>query len=150
MRVVLQRVSQASVEIDRQITASIQQGILILLGIEEADNQEDIDWLCGKIIRLRIFPDANQVMNLSVTEIGGALLVVSQFTLHASTRKGNRPAYIKAARPETAIPLYERFVATLKTASGLLVKTGTFGAMMNISLVNEGPVTIIIDSKSKE
>jgi len=150
MRVVLQRVSQASVEIDRQITASIQHGILILLGIEEADNQEDIDWLCGKIIRLRIFPDANQVMNLSVTDVGGALLVVSQFTLHASTRKGNRPAYIKAARPETAIPLYEKFIATLKTASGLAVKTGTFGAMMNISLVNDGPVTIIIDSKSKE
>lgn len=150
MRVVIQRVSQASVEIDRQITASIQHGILILLGIEETDHQEDIDWLCGKIIRLRIFPDANQVMNLSVTDIGGALLVVSQFTLHASTRKGNRPAYIKAARPETAIPLYEKFVATLKSASGLSVKTGTFGAMMNISLVNDGPVTIIIDSKLKE
>jgi len=150
MRVVLQRVSQASVEIDRQITASIQQGMLVLLGIEETDNQEDIDWLCGKIIRLRIFPDANKVMILSVTDIDGALLVVSQFTLHASTKKGNRPSYIKAARPETAIPLYEKFVATLKTESGLPVKTGTFGAMMNISLVNDGPVTIIIDSKSKE
>jgi D-tyrosyl-tRNA(Tyr) deacylase len=150
MRVVIQRVSQASVEIDRQITASIQHGILILLGIEEADNQEDIDWLCSKILRLRIFPDANKVMNLSVVETGGELLVVSQFTLHASTRKGNRPSYIKAARPETAIPLYEKFVATLKRESGLMVKTGSFGAMMQISLINDGPVTIIMDSKSRE
>jgi len=150
MRVVIQRVSQASVAIDGQITASIQQGLLVLLGIEESDNQEDIDWLCGKILRLRIFADADKVMNLSITAIRGELLVVSQFTLHASTRKGNRPSYIKAALPETANPLYEKFVASLKNQSGLTVKTGTFGAKMQVSLINDGPVTLLMDSKTKE
>ncbi len=150
MRVVIQRVCEASVEIGRQITASIQSGMLVLIGIEDSDNQDDIDWICGKILRLRIFPDADEVMNLSIIDIGGELLVVSQFTLHASTKKGNRPSYIRAARPEIAIPLYEKFVATLKKESGLIVNTGTFGAMMKISLVNDGPVTIIIDSKNRE
>ena len=150
MRVVIQRVTQASVEIDTLVTASIDQGMLVLIGIEESDNQEDIDWLCGKILRLRIFPDVDEVMNLSIIDIGGELLVVSQFTLHASTKKGNRPSYIKAARPETAIPLYEKFVETLRNESGLTIKTGSFGAMMKISLINDGPVTIIIDSKNRE
>lgn len=150
MRVVIQRVTQASVEIDTLVTASIDQGMLVLIGIEESDNQEDIDWLCGKILRLRIFPDVDEVMNLSIVDIGGELLVVSQFTLHASTKKGNRPSYIKAARPETAIPLYDKFVETLRNESGLTIKTGSFGAMMKISLINDGPVTIIIDSKSRE
>jgi D-tyrosyl-tRNA(Tyr) deacylase len=150
MRVVIQRVTQASVEIDTLVTASIDQGMLVLIGIEESDNQEDIDWLCGKILRLRIFPDVDEVMNLSIIDIGGELLVVSQFTLHASTKKGNRPSYIKAARPETAIPLYDKFVETLRNESGLTIKTGSFGAMMKISLINNGPVTIIIDSKNRE
>jgi D-tyrosyl-tRNA(Tyr) deacylase len=150
MRVVIQRVTQASVEIDTLVTASIDQGMLVLIGIEESDNQEDIDWLCGKILRLRIFPDVDEVMNLSIIDIGGELLVVSQFTLHASTKKGNRPSYIKAARPETAIPLYDKFVETLRNESGLTIKTGSFGAMMKISLINDGPVTIIIDSKNRE
>jgi D-tyrosyl-tRNA(Tyr) deacylase len=150
MRVVIQRVTQASVEIDTLVTASIDQGMLVLIGIEESDNQEDIDWLCGKILRLRIFPDVDEVMNLSIIDIGGELLVVSQFTLHASTKKGNRPSYIKAARPETAIPLYDKFVETLRNQSGLTIKTGSFGAMMKISLINNGPVTIIIDSKNRE
>lgn len=150
MRVVIQRVTQASVEIDTLVTASIHQGMLVLIGIEESDNQEDIDWLCGKILRLRIFPDVDEVMNLSVAEITGEILVVSQFTLHASTKKGNRPSYIKAAQPETAIPLYEKFVETLRNESGLTIKTGSFGAMMKISLINDGPVTIIIDSKNRE
>jgi D-tyrosyl-tRNA(Tyr) deacylase len=150
MRVVIQRVTQASVEIDTLVTASIDQGMLVLVGIEESDNQEDIDWLCGKILRLRIFPDVDEVMNLSIIDIGGELLVVSQFTLHASTKKGNRPSYIKAARPETAIPLYDKFVETLRNQSGLTIKTGSFGAMMKISLINNGPVTIIIDSKNRE
>ncbi len=150
MRVVIQRVTQASVEIEGQLTASIGNGMLVLVGIEESDNQEDVDWLCGKILRLRIFPDTDKVMNLSIVDIGGELLVVSQFTLHASTKKGNRPSYIKAARPETAIPIYEKFIVTLEGESGLTVKTGHFGAMMKISLINDGPVTIIIDSKNKE
>lgn len=150
MRVVIQRVRRASVEIDDKPFAKIENGLLILLGIEEADNEEDIQWLCGKIARLRVFDDANGVMNLSVVDITGGLLVVSQFTLHASTKKGNRPSYIKAARPETAVPLYEKFVEVLKSETALEVKTGRFGAMMQVSLVNDGPVTILIDSKQKE
>ncbi len=150
MRVVIQRVRQASVEIDAKLFSNIENGLLILLGIEETDNEEDINWLCGKIARLRVFDDAEGVMNLSAVDIAGELLVVSQFTLHASTKKGNRPSYIKAARPETAIPLYEKFVEILKSETGLGVKTGSFGAMMQVSLVNDGPVTILIDSKQKE
>ncbi len=150
MRVVIQRVRQASVEIDAKLFSNIENGLLILLGIEETDNEEDINWLCGKIARLRVFDDAEGVMNLSIQEVKGELLVVSQFTLHASTKKGNRPSYIKAARPETAIPLYEKFVEILKSETGLGVKTGSFGAMMQVSLVNDGPVTILIDSKQKE
>jgi D-aminoacyl-tRNA deacylase len=150
VRVVIQRVSEASVRIDGQISGKTGQGLLILLGIEEADGQEDIDWLVKKILQLRIFNDTEGVMNLSVRDIEGDILVVSQFTLHASTRKGNRPSYIKAARPETAVPLYEAFVGTLQEFSGKPVQTGRFGAMMQVSLVNDGPVTIIIDSKSRE
>jgi D-aminoacyl-tRNA deacylase len=150
VRVVIQRVSEASVTIDGHITGRISQGLMILLGIEEADGQDDIDWLVKKIVQLRIFNDSEGVMNLSVREIGGNILVVSQFTLHASTRKGNRPSYIKAARPETAIPLYESFIRSLEDESGKPVQTGRFGAMMQVSLVNDGPVTIIIDSKNRE
>jgi D-tyrosyl-tRNA(Tyr) deacylase len=150
MRVVIQRVSSASVQISGQLVSSINNGMLILLGIEEADLNEDIAWLVGKIARLRIFPDEKGIMNRDVVEAKGAILVVSQFTLHASTRKGNRPSYIKAARPETAIPLYESFIRQLGEITGLQVLTGEFGAMMQVSLVNDGPVTIIIDSKQKE
>jgi D-tyrosyl-tRNA(Tyr) deacylase len=124
--------------------------MLILLGIEEADTMEDVEWLCGKIIRLRIFADAEGVMNLAITDIKGEMMVISQFTLHAMVKKGNRPSYIRAARPELAIPLYEAFIKNLVEISGLRVATGIFGAMMNISLVNEGPVTILIDSKNRE
>lgn len=150
MRVVIQRVSSASVQISGQLVSFINNGMLILLGIEEADLNEDIAWLVGKIARLRIFPDEKGIMNRDVVEAKGAILVVSQFTLHASTRKGNRPSYIKAARPETAIPLYESFIRQLGEITGLQVLTGEFGAMMQVSLVNDGPVTIIIDSKQKE
>jgi D-aminoacyl-tRNA deacylase len=150
MRAVIQRVSEASVTIDHEVKSSIRRGLLILLGIEEADKQEDIDWLSSKIARLRIFNDENGVMNLSVVETGGEILVVSQFTLHASTKKGNRPSYIGAAKPDIAVPLYEQFVKQLKIESGLTVMTGEFGAMMEIKLINDGPVTIIIDTKLKE
>ena len=150
MRAVIQRVSKASVTIKNKITSQIGYGLLILLGIEEADTQEDIEWLCGKITRLRIFGDDKGVMNLSVLEVNGEILVVSQFTLHASTKKGNRPSYIKAAKPEFAIPMYEKFVKKLEDETGKPVKTGEFGAMMEVGLVNDGPVTIIIDTKSKE
>ena len=150
MRAVIQRVSETSVTIKNEITSKIGNGLLILLGIEDADTQEDIDWLCGKIIRLRIFGDDNGVMNLSVQDVDGEILVVSQFTLHASTKKGNRPSYIKAAKPEFAIPIYEKFVKKLEAETGKPVKTGEFGAMMEIGLVNDGPVTIIIDSKNRE
>lgn len=149
MRVVIQRVSEASVTIDQKINAAIGQGVLILLGIEEEDSREDIEWLCGKISRLRIFNDEKEVMNLSLLDIGGEAIVVSQFTLHASTRKGNRPSYIKAAKPETAIPLYEEFVSHLEKELGKPVGTGEFGADMKVALVNDGPVTIIIDSKNR-
>lgn len=150
MRVVVQRVKNASVSIQNQVKSDIGSGLLILLGIEESDNDEDVEWLCGKIARLRVFNDGDGIMNLSVADIGGELLVVSQFTLHASTRKGNRPSYIRAARPEVAIPLYDRFIDRLSALSGVTVKSGEFGAMMQVALVNDGPVTIIIDSKSKE
>ncbi len=150
MRVVIQRVSSASVRIEGNIRSNIGPGMLILLGIEEADTQDDIDWLCAKISKLRIFPDDEGIMNRSVMDTGGGILVVSQFTLHASTKKGNRPSYIRAARPEQAIPLYESFLETMKNTSGCEVGSGEFGAMMDIELVNSGPVTILIDSRNKE
>jgi D-tyrosyl-tRNA(Tyr) deacylase len=150
MRVLLQRVSEASVTIAGNVTAKIGMGLLVLVGIEEADADADIDWLSGKIARLRIFPDEQGVMNRAITEIGGDLLVVSQFTLHAMTAKGNRPSYIRAARPETAIPLYEKFKAALERDTGKRVASGTFGADMKVALINDGPVTIWIDSKGKE
>lgn len=150
MRVVLQRVSQASVTIDGMEKSRIGTGFLILLGIEQGDDQDDTDWLCKKIIALRIFSDEAGLMNRSIQDIGGEMLVVSQFTLHASTKKGNRPSFIRAARPETAIPLYESFVETLQKESARPVLTGSFGADMKVALVNDGPVTIIIDSKNKE
>ena len=150
MRAVIQRVSRASVTIDGNEKSRIGKGLLILLGIEEADDQEDIEWLSGKISRLRIFDDQEGVMNLAVTEIDGECLVVSQFTLHANTKKGNRPSYIRAARPETAIPLYDQFVRQLRHDTGKEIGTGEFGAMMEVDLVNDGPVTIVIDTKSKE
>ena len=150
MRAVIQRVTKASVSIDKVLESEIGPGMLILLGIEEADTFDDIQWLCGKISKLRIFDDSEGVMNLSITDVKGEMLVVSQFTLHASTRKGNRPSYIKAARPESAIPLYEKFIAVLQATVEGPVQTGEFGAMMQVALVNDGPVTIIIDSKLKE
>ena len=150
MRVVLQRVASASVTVEDKIVGEIQKGIVVLVGIEEADSQEDIDWLVGKITQLRIFGDENGVMNLSVEEVNGDVLVVSQFTLHAATKKGNRPSYIKAARPEVAIPMYEKFVSSLEIKLGKKVATGIFGADMKVALLNDGPVTIIIDSKNKE
>lgn len=150
MRVVVQRVSEASVEIDGKIKSSITIGLMVLVGIEEADTQEDSDWLAGKITGLRIFDDENGVMNRSVTDIEGEVLIVSQFTLHAMTKKGNRPSYIKAAKHEIAIPLYEHFCLSVSQKLGKAVKTGTFAADMKVALVNNGPVTIWIDSKNKE
>lgn len=150
MKAVLQRVSKSSVTIDEKIVASIQKGIVILLGIEESDTNEDIEWISLKIVNLRIFDDANGVMNLSVKEISGELIVVSQFTLHASTKKGNRPSYIKAAKPEIAIPLYEKFIHQITLDLGKNVQTGQFGADMKVSILNDGPVTILIDTKNKE
>lgn len=150
MRTVIQRVSSASVETNQQIKSKIGSGLLILLGIEHEDSLEDINWLCGKIARLRIFADENGVMNLSIQEIKGEVLLISQFTLHANTKKGNRPSYIKAAKPEIAIPLYEQFIATLQKEFGNSIQTGEFGADMKVLLVNDGPVTIIIDSKNRE
>ena len=150
MRVVLQRVSSASVTVEDKIVGEIQKGIVVLVGIEDADTQEDIDWLVTKITQLRIFGDDNGVMNLSVEEVNGDVLVVSQFTLHAATKKGNRPSYIKAARPEIAIPIYEKFVNTLENKLGKKIPTGIFGADMKVALLNDGPVTIIMDSKNKE
>ena len=149
MIAVIQRVSQASVEIDRRIHANIGGGLLVLLGIEDADTGEDADWLAGKIVNLRIFNDQQGVMNISIKENGGDVIVVSQFTLHASIKKGNRPSYIKAARPDVAIPLYEKFVSVLTAGLGKTVQTGEFGADMKVTLVNDGPVTIIADSKRK-
>ena len=150
MRAVIQRVKNASVTINGKVKSSIQSGLLVLLGIEDADNSDDIKWLSGKIVRLRIFEDDHDVMNLSVQDVGGEVMVVSQFTLHASTKKGNRPSYIKAARPEVAIPLYNDFVKEMESLLGKPVATGEFGAMMNIALVNSGPVTILIDTKNRE
>jgi D-tyrosyl-tRNA(Tyr) deacylase len=150
MRAVIQRVSRASVTIKDKIKSEIGNGLLVFVGIEEADNDSDVEWLCSKIVQLRIFNDSNDVMNLSVQETGGNILAISQFTLHAKTRKGNRPSYIKAARPEIAIPIYNFFVSKLSALLGKEIGTGDFGAMMQIELVNDGPVTIIIDTKEKE
>lgn len=150
MRAVIQRVSHASVVSNGQVTATIQRGLLILVGIETDDTYEDCDYLCQKIAKLRIFNDENGVMNLSVTDIEGDCVAVSQFTLHAATKKGNRPSYIKAARPEIAVPLYEKFIADLTVMTKRTVGTGIFGADMQVSLVNDGPVTILIDSKNRE
>jgi D-tyrosyl-tRNA(Tyr) deacylase len=150
MKVVIQRVTKATVIINEEKYSSIKQGLLILLGIEDSDSSEDINWLAGKIGRLRIFNDSQGVMNLSLEEVNGELLVVSQFTLHASTKKGNRPSYIRASKPEIAIPLYEKFINTLKNECKKEVKSGVFGADMKIELINDGPVTIIIDTKNRE
>ncbi len=150
MRAVIQRVSSASLSIGGQPKASVDRGLLVFVGIEEADTADDLEWLSGKIVRLRVFPDEAGVMNRSVQEAGGDILAVSQFTLHASTKKGNRPSYIRAARPETAIPLYEMFVNKLAADLGKRVQTGEFGADMQIRLVNDGPVTILIDTKVRE
>lgn len=150
MRIVAQRVSRASVTIDGKVKSAIGMGMMVLLGIEEADTQEDVEWLCQKLSKLRIFSDENDAMNLDINQIEGSFLVVSQFTLHAMTKKGNRPSFIRAARPEHAIPLYELFVKRLHEVSGREVLTGEFGAMMEVELINDGPVTIIMDSKNKE
>ena len=150
MRAVIQRVSESSVTIDSQIKSSIGIGLLVLLGIEELDNQEDIDWLVRKIIQMRLFPDENDVMNKSIQDIDGEILLISQFTLHASTKKGNRPSYIKAAKPDISVPLYERFIETMERELGKPIGTGEFGADMKVALVNDGPVTIQIDSKNRE
>ena len=150
MRAVIQRVSEANVRIDGTIKGAIQSGLLILLGIEEADTQEDIEWLSGKIVRLRIFPDESGVMNRSVQESNGQILLISQFTLFASTKKGNRPSYSRAASPQVAIPLYEAFVRKLAEDLGRPIQTGEFGADMKVQLINDGPVTIIIDTKLRE
>ena len=150
MRILLQRVSFASVEIDGKIKSSIGIGMLVFVGIEDGDDAEDIEWLAGKICRLRIFNDDAGIMNLSIQEISGEFLVISQFTLHALVKKGNRPSYMKAARPEIAIPVYENFLKVLRESSGLKVSSGEFGADMKINLLNDGPVTIFIDSKNKE
>ena len=150
MKVVIQRVSQASVTIDNKVVADIQKGLLVLVGIEDLDNQEDSKWLASKIVNIRIFEDENDVMNLSIKDIDSDVIVVSQFTLHAATKKGNRPSYIKASKPEVAIPLYENFVLQLEKELGKKVQTGIFGADMKVLLLNDGPVTIVIDSKNRE
>ncbi len=150
MKVVIQRVSRASVTIEGEMVASISNGLLVLLGIVNDDSHEDIQWLSNKIVNLRIFEDADNVMNKSLLDVNGEILAVSQFTLHAATKKGNRPSYIKAAKPEVAIPLYETFIKQLETDLGKPVQTGQFGADMKVALINDGPVTIIIDSKNKE
>lgn len=150
MKAVIQRVSEASVTIDGKIVADIQNGLLLLIGITAADTQDDINWLTAKIANLRIFGDDNEVMNLSLKDTNGDVIVVSQFTLHANTKKGNRPSYINAAKPEIAIPLYENFISTMESEIGKKVQTGQFGADMKVALLNDGPVTIIIDTKNKE
>ena len=149
MIAVIQRVSESSVKIEGKIKAEIGVGLMILLGIEDADGQEDIEWLSKKIVNLRIFPDENGVMNRSVLEVGGEILLISQFTLHASTKKGNRPSYIKAAKPDIAIPLYEKMIQVLESELGKSIGTGEFGADMKVSLVNDGPVTIVMDTKNR-
>ncbi|MCB0707196.1 MAG: D-tyrosyl-tRNA(Tyr) deacylase [Saprospiraceae bacterium] len=150
MRALIQLVSEASVKVDGNIVGAIGPGLLILLGVADDDTQEDLEWLARKIVQMRIFPDAEGKMNAALSDIEGRMLVVSQFTLHASTKKGNRPSYIRAARPELAIPLYEAFVRELESLSGTKVETGVFGALMDVSLLNKGPVTIWMDSKNKE
>lgn len=149
MRAVIQRVQKCSVTVDNKVISAIDSGLLVLLGIEDSDSKIDIEWLCNKILQLRIFNDEDGVMNVSVKDVGGSLLVVSQFTLYASTKKGNRPSYIRASKPPIAIPLYEEFVSMMKL-SGLNIQTGEFGADMKVDLLNDGPITIIIDSKNKE
>ena len=150
MRAVIQRVTRASVTIKNEIKSEIEAGLLVFIGIEESDNDTDIEWLCNKIVQLRIFNDSNEKMNLSVLDVGGSILAISQFTLHAKTHKGNRPSYIRAAHPDISMPVYYRFVSRLSLLLGKEVQTGEFGAMMQIELVNDGPVTIIIDTKEKE
>ena len=150
MKAVIQRVSSCSVTIDNKVVANIQKGLLVLVGFEDADKNEDLIWLTSKIANLRIFGDENEVMNLSLKEVGGDMIIVSQFTLHANTKKGNRPSYIKAAKAEVAIPLYEAFIIQMETELGKKVQTGKFGADMKVALLNDGPVTIIIDTKNKE
>jgi len=150
MRVVIQRVSEASVKVEDIITGAIKKGLLVLMGVEDADTVEDIEWISSKIVNLRIFNDANGVMNLSVKEIDGEILLVSQFTLHAHTKKGNRPSYLKASKPAIAIPMYENLIIQLKKDLGKEIPTGIFGADMKVQLLNDGPVTIVMDSKNKE
>jgi D-tyrosyl-tRNA(Tyr) deacylase len=150
MRAVIQRVSHASVTIDTQLKSAIEGGLLVLLGVEDTDTTEDIEWLSGKIVNLRIFNDSAGVMNVSVKETGGGILLVSQFTLHASTKKGNRPSYIRASKPDIAIPLYEKMISRLEADLGKPIGTGEFGADMKVELLNDGPVTIVIDTKSRE
>jgi D-aminoacyl-tRNA deacylase len=150
MKVVIQRVSHASVEVDGKITGEIGEGLMVLLGIEDADTDEDIGWLSNKIVNLRVFNDEDGVMNRSLLDVKGGILLVSQFTLHASTKKGNRPSYIKASKPDFAIPMYEKIIARLQTDLGQPIQTGIFGADMKVGLLNDGPVTIIIDTKNKE
>jgi D-aminoacyl-tRNA deacylase len=150
MRAIIQRVKEASIFIKNSLHASMRDGLLVFIGIEDSDNRDDMEWLAGKIVRMRIFNDRNGAMNLPVTETEGEIMVVSQFTLHASTRKGNRPSYIRASKPEIAIPIYEEFVEQLEKEFNSAVKTGLFGADMKVSLVNDGPVTIFIDTKNKE
>ena len=150
MKAIIQRVTSAAVRVDNKVIAQIEHGLLVLIGIETADNSDDIVWLTSKIANLRIFNDENHVMNLSLKDVNGDVIVVSQFTLHAATKKGNHPSYIKAAKPEIAVPLYESFVLQLEIETGKKVQTGIFGADMKVSLINDGPVTIVIDSKNKE
>ena len=150
MRIVIQRVSEASVTVDGEITGAIHTGLLVLLGIEDADTEDDINWLSNKISNLRIFNDENGVMNLSVKEVGGDVLLISQFTLQASTKKGNRPSYIKASKPDIAIPVYEKMIQRLQHELGKQIQIGIFGADMKVKLLNDGPVTIVIDSKNRE
>ena len=150
MKAVIQRVFRASVTVDNKVVGAIRSGLLVLLGIEDADNDSDIEWLSGKIVNLRIFNDADGVMNVSLKDINGELLLVSQFTLHASTKKGNRPSYIKASKPDIAIPVYERMILKLKEDLGKDIQTGVFGGDMKVELLNDGPVTIIIDSRDKQ
>ena len=150
MKIVIQRVSEASVTVNKKIISSIKNGMLILLGIEDSDTEDDVEWLCNKVSKMRIFSDENDAMNLDINQVEGSFLVVSQFTLHAMTKKGNRPSFIRAARPEKAIPLYETFIKQLAIISGRPVKCAEFGAMMDVSLVNDGPVTILMDTKNKE
>ena len=150
MRLVIQRVTEASVQVEGEIVGAIQNGLMILVGIEDADTQEDIEWLAGKAAQLRIFDDAEGVMNLSVKDVQGDILLISQFTLHASTKKGNRPSYINASKPPIAIPLYEAMIQQLEKEMGKTIQTGRFGADMKVSLLNNGPVTIVMDSKNKD